>query len=377
MNSVTIFVRIDLLLYSLIIQIFLLYLSKNQKTEEDYSSKLFRQVLLSLIIITALSSISWIFDGLTEFRIISYWIQFFAIILSTLPAILWMCYIDFNIFHDERGLKRRRHIYFIPLFINTFILLINLFKQGLIYSMSESNVYSRGPYYFTVSISIYILIFAAYIYFFLHKNLIVGRLTQVIILFLVIPIAGSIIQVLFYGVSLHWPSTTLVLLMTYLALEQSKTSRDTLTDLNTRSQFEQRLNFKIKKNDPFSLILIDMNDFKYINDNFGHNEGDKVLKLVSSILISDTNPEDLVCRYGGDEFILLIESEQNNICSKIIERLDSTLADLNSKNDDYRISMSYGYKFIKDPLNCEKTMVLKEIDEKMYKDKKLRKAALL
>jgi diguanylate cyclase (GGDEF)-like protein len=377
MNSVIIFVRIDLLLYSLIIQLILLYLSKNQKTEEDYSSRLFRQVLLSLILITTLSSISWIFDGRTEFRIISYWIQFLAIILSTLPPILWMCYIDFNIFHDERGLRRRRYIYFTPMFINTFILLINLFQPGLIYSMSDSNVYSRGPYYFTVSISIYILIFAAYIYFFLHKNLIVGRLTQVIVLFLVIPIAGSIMQVLFYGVSLHWPSTTLVLLMTYLALEQSKTSRDSLTDLYTRSQFEQRLNFKIKKNDPFSLILIDMNDFKYINDNFGHNEGDKVLKLVASILTSDTNPEDLVCRYGGDEFILLIESDQYNICSKIIDRLDSTLSDLNRNNDDYRISMSYGYKFTKDPQNCNKTMVLKEIDENMYKDKKLRKAALL
>lgn len=377
MNALTIFVRIDLLLYSLIIQVILLFLSKNQKAEGDYSSRLFRQVLLSLILITTLSSISWIFDGRTEFRIISYWIQFLAIILSTLPAIIWMCYIDFNIFHNERGLNRRRYIYFIPLFINTFILLINLSQPGLIYSMSESNVYSRGPYYFTVSISIYILIIAAYIYFFLHKNLIVGRLTQVIILFLVIPIIGSLIQVLFYGMSLHWPTTTLVLLMTYLALEQSKTSKDSLTDLYTRAQFEQRLNFKIKKNDPFSLILIDMNDFKYINDNFGHNEGDKVLKIVTSILISDTNPEDLVCRYGGDEFILLIESDQDNICSKIIDRLDSTLSDLNSNNDKYRISMSYGYKFVKDPLNCNKSMVLKEIDENMYEDKKLRKAALL
>ncbi|WP_171832115.1 GGDEF domain-containing protein [Oceanispirochaeta sp. M1] len=377
MNSVTIFVRIDLLLYSLIIQLILLYLSKNQKTEEDYSSRLFRQVLLSLILITALSTISWIFDGLTEFRIISYWIQFFSIICTTLPVIVWMRYIDFNIFHDEKGLRRRGYIYITPLFINTFIVLINLYRPGLIYSMSESNVYSRGPYFVTAYISIYILIFAAYMYFFLHKDLIVGRLTQVIILFLVIPVIGSFMQILFYGIALQWPSTTLVLLLTYLALEQSKTSRDSLTDLYTRSQFEQRLYFKIKRNDPFSLILIDMNDFKYINDNFGHNEGDKVLKLVTSILISDTNPEDLVCRYGGDEFILLIESDQENVCSKIIDRLDSTLSDLNSKNDDYRISMSYGYKFIKDPLSCNKTMVLKEIDENMYKDKKLRKAAFL
>ena len=72
------------------------------------------------------------------------------------------------------------------------------------------------------------------------------------------------------------------------------------------------------------IIMMDLNDFKEINDTYGHAEGDKALKGVANVLKQVINPEDMVCRYGGDEFMLLIEFGED-ICEKIIDRIDGAL----------------------------------------------------
>ena len=100
---------------------------------------------------------------------------------------------------------------------------------------------------------------------------------------------------------------------------------DTLTGLPNRNLLDDRLNkmLDVAKRDKscFTLVMLDLDGFKKVNDTFGHAVGDALLKEVAKRLSSCLRPHDTVCRLGGDEFILLLEDMQEgtslNICKRI------------------------------------------------------------
>ncbi|HXY24339.1 MAG TPA: GGDEF domain-containing protein [Candidatus Acidoferrum sp.] len=102
---------------------------------------------------------------------------------------------------------------------------------------------------------------------------------------------------------------------------------DPLTGLYNRRFAEQRLKAEIarseRKGHPLIVVLIDLNDFKQINDTYGHQAGDTVLKEFAKRLNRATRGSDLAARWGGDEFMmLLVDCEQDQL-HNILERLDS------------------------------------------------------
>jgi len=85
---------------------------------------------------------------------------------------------------------------------------------------------------------------------------------------------------------------------------------DYLTGLRTRGYFEQQLELEFKraerKRQKFSLLMIDIDHFKRLNDTFGHHVGDQVLREIAAILMSDLREVDTVARYGGEEFVMIL-----------------------------------------------------------------------
>jgi diguanylate cyclase (GGDEF)-like protein/PAS domain S-box-containing protein len=84
-------------------------------------------------------------------------------------------------------------------------------------------------------------------------------------------------------------------------------TRDVLTGLYNRRYFEDRIDqFFINKQDSYALLMVDVDRFKEVNDTYGHSEGDRVLQLLAKVLQRACRSEDLVCRYGGEEFLILL-----------------------------------------------------------------------
>ena len=100
---------------------------------------------------------------------------------------------------------------------------------------------------------------------------------------------------------------------------------DTLTGLFNRRYFEERLALETEKafrsGAPISLIMVDIDHFKKVNDTFGHTEGDKVLREISFVLRSSVRKKDVVARYGGEEFILILPDASQEESSMIAERI--------------------------------------------------------
>jgi len=120
-----------------------------------------------------------------------------------------------------------------------------------------------------------------------------------------IPAAGALAQMLFYGVLTIWPLMAMVLVLTYVFLENYNASVDHLTGLFNRVRAEEYMLSLMESSTPFAVVLIDLDDFKAINDSYGHAQGDQALILFGKALQDVFRGERLIVRFGGDEFIVV------------------------------------------------------------------------
>jgi len=153
---------------------------------------------------------------------------------------------------------------------------------------------------------------------------------------------------------------------------------DSLTGSCSRKYGLNLINRQIKlarrRKTPVLLAYTDIDNFKYINDNFGHEEGDKVLKNVVKLFKSTLREIDIICRMGGDEFLLTFPDSSLKEAPLIKKRLEEKLAQLNRfLKKPYKIGLSVGLSCY-DPANPQPMDELIRIaDKKMYEDKKNKK----
>ena len=119
-------------------------------------------------------------------------------------------------------------------------------------------------------------------------------------------------------------------------------NHDQLTGLYNRTYFEEALTqLDVKENLPLSMIMIDTNGLKIINDSFGHSVGDELLKKTASAILRVCRAEDISVRYGGDEFIIVLPKTNDAETLKIANTIKELLSKENIAN--IQLSISYGY----------------------------------
>lgn len=150
---------------------------------------------------------------------------------------------------------------------------------------------------------------------------------------------------------------------------------DSLTDLYNRAALHELLQEKITRRESFALILIDLDNFKPINDRYGHLVGDLYLKHIAHMLESCSLPNDLIGRIGGDEFVWIISSIDEN--SELDHVVDTRLSLLRKNPFTYKgieIPISYSAGVSQYPRDAtDITTLLKNADEAMYTMKRARK----
>jgi len=153
---------------------------------------------------------------------------------------------------------------------------------------------------------------------------------------------------------------------------------DTLTGSCNRGYglalLDRQLKLARRKKYKILLAYTDIDDFKNINDTFGHGEGDQVLKEVAKLLKSTLREIDIVCRMGGDEFLLIFPDSSLKDLSIIKERINKNLTQLNhALKKSYKINLSLGVSEY-DPNNSQSIDELIRIaDQEMYEEKKKKK----
>jgi len=151
---------------------------------------------------------------------------------------------------------------------------------------------------------------------------------------------------------------------------------DALTGLSNRhamnDEFSRELNRCVKDENPIALIMIDVDNFKKFNDLFGHVAGDRALSAVAAILTKQFRPRDLLVRYGGDEFAVLLPEVDMELATTIADRVRTAVSgDTGSSNDSLikiPIQISMGVACLKKDGTL--TALIRDADAALYRAKR-------
>lgn len=159
-----------------------------------------------------------------------------------------------------------------------------------------------------------------------------------------------------------------------LQIVETEANTDYLTGICNRRAFMNTLKDFFENQDlykKFALILLDIDNFKRINDEFGHDAGDLVLKDVADVLKKYLRPEDIPARFGGEEFAVIVANANKEVAYKVAERLRKVIETRHVKvNEDTIIdyTASFGVATVDDNIKSVEELI-KKADENLYKAK--------
>jgi diguanylate cyclase (GGDEF)-like protein len=372
------FLSSDINLYAIAILLILLYNIVVQK-EKDFQHKIFIAMILTSILVLVLDTFTVFLDGKAGVGTF-YWIVYILyFIINPIPCYLWMLFIKLQIHRAENGVKRIMLPFLIPIFINAVLTILSLFTN-LFFYIDSNNIYHRGkfsPLFF--AICFFYLLYALKDIV-INKNKIRKNEYLSLFLFVLPPVLGSIAQAIFYGTYLTWPCMVISLLIVFINIQYKRLDVDYLTGLFNKRQLDVYLNERIRNRTKkyfLAGIMIDINEFKKINDTYGHLVGDKALEDAASILLQSLRKNDFVARYGGDEFAVILELNKESDLIKAVGHIKENVRKFNFENMmPYRISFSIGYDIFSYDLHVSAEQFLHHIDQLMYIEKENRKKVM-
>lgn len=345
-----------------------LYLANRQKAEYDRDMRLLQQMMVTIGIANISDCCVYYLAGSSNIVIkVLVFLSGSGLFLgNVMIGYLWAKFImvHMNIpFSDIR-----RNIYRTIGLISIVLLVINIFYP-LVFSVSDGR-YQRGFAY------IIFLIFAAFyildsLYLYVKRVKKNGSLKLFPVhIFLIPVILGVVIQAFFVEIAITWTSIAISVAGIMTALKNEIIFTDCLTGLYNRMYLEFIHKRACNKKDCWvSGIMIDLNGFKQINDNYGHAEGDLALCIVADLLRKSFSEYGVVTRYAGDEFVIMLNTTDDQLIQKIIKSAKKNFVTENEKNDKpYQLSASMGYA-ITNLSNETIDDFMNRIDEQMYQDK--------
>ena len=345
-----------------------LYLANRQKAEYDRDMRLLQQMMVTIGIANISDCCVYYLAGSSNIVIkVLVFLSGSGLFLgNVMIGYLWAKFImvHMNIpFSDIR-----RNIYRTIRLISIVLLVINIFYP-LVFSVSDGR-YQRGFAY------IIFLIFAAFyildsLYLYVKRVKKNGSLKLFPVhIFLIPVILGVVIQAFFVEIAITWTSIAISVAGIMTALKNEIIFTDCLTGLYNRVYLEFLHKRACNKKDCWvSGIMIDLNGFKQINDNYGHAEGDLALCIVADLLRKSFSEYGVVTRYAGDEFVIMLNTTDDQLIQKIIKSAKKNFVTENEKNDKpYQLSASMGYA-ITNLSNETIDDFMNRIDEQMYQDK--------
>ncbi|MGG7673587.1 diguanylate cyclase [Pseudomonas sp. WC2] len=159
----------------------------------------------------------------------------------------------------------------------------------------------------------------------------------------------------------------------HLEVQRQKAMIDPLTGLPNRAAWSERLEHEIKQwqqhGNTLSLAMLDLDHFKRINDNYGHLAGDKVLKIIATVLRKRLRGSDFIARFGGEEFVLLLPATPPAVGAKLLETLRAAIeaCPFHFKGERVTITVSMGLATFRAGEHSD--LVLKRADQALYRAK--------
>ncbi len=334
--------------YILIVLIigFILLLKNSLHVEKSKTTRL-KELILAVAIVTIFSALETYFGTWESYNIYRVFCSFICYSIRPLVVINFI-----SLLTDNKNIK-----YFKLLTIINCLIFSTCFFTDIAFSFSESNSFQRGPLGYSTHI-LCLIYLALLVYIIIRKHSSQNRMKTVMVSFIALACTiAAIFDFTGYEINLFDHVILICILIYYLYLYMEYNKIDALTGTFNRNSFYSDLEkYKSKLT---SIISIDMNDLKQINDTYGHTGGDEALLTVSEILLSIDKRYVRVYRTGGDEFVILCFYNDDKKVEEYIKKTKEKLS-----KTKYTCSFGYSLNTFSDIFDT-----YKEADSKMYIEK--------
>ena len=298
-----------------------------------------------------------------------------SFMLNPVLVSLWMMFVLEVVSISKAKQNIIKYILVFMFIISATCSLLSIFatNNNFCFYINENNVYERGKlFYFTIAYTGIVVLVSSLIVF-LNREKVDKRLFASLFFFPVPPLIGIIFQSIFYGTSLILNGVTISALLVHMHLQAIQMNTDYLTKIYNRRKLIFKLNDesrKAKLGNTFSGILIDLVEFKNINDNYGHLFGDEVLVRTAEILKKIIGSNNFVYRYGGDEFFIVLSPSKEEETVEYIKKIKDEISNYKiPTRENFKLELTFGH-LLYDPI--EKPTIndfLEKIDQLMYNNK--------
>ena len=298
-----------------------------------------------------------------------------GLIAVSLLMLAWCIFVIYRISQNNaKKIKLLIGMHYAATAVDILLVLSSLFT-GYLFYIDENNIYQLGEGFTLHLVLVFIQLFGSGIYSFgqsfSNMQLKLKREYSLPLLFIIIPSVTAILEGILPLSPIVPLGIFLAILLAFLEIQNSEIFSDALTGLNNRRSMEIFLQSRIRNasdDEPFRLYIIDVNDFKQVNDQFGHLAGDRALQLVADAIRNVSDKRHGFCaRYGGDEFVL-ISGNDTEIKDEIQNEVDSLrelCADLVPK-----ITVCMGHTVCRSDA-VTASQLIAQADEQLYKQKEL------
>ena len=348
----------------------LLYRIRIAQTNQ-FDEKAYNFMLIVTFIATINETLSFIIDARPGFifHILQYISNTISSASSGIIGYCWCLFVEYHIHRNFKRIKKKSRILAVPLIIATILIFINLLGTGIIFDISKENVYTRGPMNFIL----YIFVFVYYIesIYTVQKAKNDSILVEFFpIYFFIIPcMIGTMIQGFFFGISTIWLCVAIAFILVYIEIQISISFIDDLSGLYNRKYMNHYLN-KLQNNKTKHVygFLLDVNDFKVINDTYGHLSGDRAIIHIGKILQNTVGNGCVAIRMGGDEFVIFAILKSNEEALALKKHIEQNVRQFNiHSKEPFHLSFSIGIAKYSGNIDT----FLSAMDDSMYEAKNM------
>lgn len=157
-----------------------------------------------------------------------------------------------------------------------------------------------------------------------------------------------------------------------LQLLKSQLSLDAATGAFNKYALVNLLNDLVTRKDRLTVVMIDIDDFKFVNDRYGHLAGDRVLNLFCSAAFTNTRKQDIIARFGGDEFMVILPGTVTWLVIKALQRISTSFHTACTNQLGFSPTFSAGIAELSSDniIGMSVEDIITQVDEKLYASKK-------
>lgn len=353
-----------------VIVIFLLIFRVRQQQSSQIHERLFSTMLISVLVAIVGETTSFVIDG-QMFRgcvPLQYLSNMVCLGLTEMVGFLWCLFVDYRIYCSMKRLKRKAIILGVPVVLITLFLIGDLFGNGFIFIVNPENCYVRGRWNILIYIGLCIYFAETIVNVFQARRKGIMPFFFPVYCFVVPCMVGVVIQGAFYGLAVGWLTTAMAAVFVYLELQTKNFYLDGISGLFNRQYMNYHLSQAAQHGRKLHGIMLDVNDFKLINDAYGHAMGDRAIQTMGNILSQSVFHNAVAMRMGGDEFVVILTDSTDEECKRQMEAIQNTIDRFNNnENELFDLSASMGSAHFDGQTTEE---FLAQMDRAMYEVKR-------